>query len=158
MNPENTSFDVVIVGAGPAGSTAANYLARAGLSVAIIEMQEFPRFHIGESLTGMVGNIIHELGLAGEMSRAGYPEKPGVTVIGHDARREFFVPVLSPTWQVRRSTFDKMLLDSAIDHGAVLLRGRAQGVEQEDGRVSAVYWSRGGEDAPQRCDCRAVRP
>ena len=133
------AYDVIILGTGPGGSATATYLAERGLSVLAIEKDAFPRFHIGESLTGSVGEVIRELGLGETMGTHEYPEKPGVTVIGRDARNEFFVPVLNPTWQVRRSTFDHLLRQRSARAGTEFLRGRARRIEREGDRVTGVY-------------------
>ena len=45
-------IDVLIIGGGPGGSAAAMFLLREGITPVILEQEEFPRFHIGESLTG----------------------------------------------------------------------------------------------------------
>ena len=47
---DNKSYDVIIIGGGPAGATAGTILANAGLKTLILERTKFPRFHIGESL------------------------------------------------------------------------------------------------------------
>src|SRR5258705_5043167 len=96
----------------------ASYLARAGASVLVLEKAVFPRYHIGESLTGMAADVLNDFGLCPEMDRRQFPCKGGVKVIGKDAGSEFFVPVLQNTWQVRRDEFDQVLLGNAIQHGA----------------------------------------
>ena len=50
--------DVVIVGGGPAGSASAMFLAREGIKPVIVEAEKFPRYHIGESLTGGGGQVL----------------------------------------------------------------------------------------------------
>ncbi len=125
--------DVAIIGAGPGGVASALFLAQRGISSAIIEKDEFPRFHIGESLTGECGNCLRMLDLGQEMVEAKHPVKWGVTVYGPEGKNSFWIPVMarSPekglteasTWQVRRSTFDNMFLDHARQRGADYIRG-----------------------------------
>jgi len=59
--------DVIIVGGGPGGAASAMFLAREGIQSVIIEKEQFPRYHIGESLTGAGGKVLRDLGLDGEM-------------------------------------------------------------------------------------------
>ncbi|MBX2856871.1 MAG: tryptophan 7-halogenase [Rhodobacteraceae bacterium] len=147
-------YDVVILGTGPAGATAAAYLAKEGLSVLAVEKDDFPRFHIGESLTGSAGLVVRELGLEAAMAELDYPKKPGVTVIGHQAKNEFFVPVMEQTWQVRRSTFDALLRDRAIENGMELLSARALKVERDGDVVTGLRVAPAGGGAERMIGCR----
>ncbi len=70
-------YEVVIVGGGPAGSTAAAYLAKVGLSVAVFESEMFPRPHVGESLVPATTRVLLETGAMGEVDQAGFPRKYG---------------------------------------------------------------------------------
>jgi flavin-dependent dehydrogenase len=127
--------DVAIVGGGPGGAAASMWLRMQGLDSVIIEQETFPRFHIGESMTGAGGKAVRDLGLESEMYKHKYPCKQGVKVYGTTDRGTWFVPVTGrdenwklfewDTWQVRRSHFDKMLLDHALNRGATLLPGKA---------------------------------
>ena len=116
--------DVLIIGGGPAGATAAMFLLREGIKPVIVEAETFPRYHIGESMTGAGGKVLRDLGLTEAMYQRQYPTKQGVKVYGQSAQGSWFVPVTGrdenwqlfawDTWQVRRSDFDKMLLDEAV--------------------------------------------
>jgi flavin-dependent dehydrogenase len=127
--------DVLIVGGGPAGATAAMCLINEGLRPVIVEAETFPRYHIGESMTGEAGQMMRGLGLESEMIRRQYPVKCGVKVYGKSATGSWYVPVCGrdqngqlldwETWQVRRSDFDKMMLDTALARGATLVHGKA---------------------------------
>ena len=128
-------IDVAIVGGGPAGATSAMFLADQGIRSVIIERETFPRYHIGESLTGAGGKILRDLGLEPKMVVGRYPVKQGVRVFGqstkgtwvrsgHWARRKLEAFEWN-TWQVRRSEFDKMLLNEAVSRRAQLVPGRA---------------------------------
>jgi 1H-pyrrole-2-carbonyl-[peptidyl-carrier protein] brominase len=141
--------DVVIVGGGPAGSAAAMFLARQGVQALIIEKETFPRYHIGESLTGAGGKALRDLELDADMYRRGYPRKQGAKVYGQSKRGTWFVPVTGrdenwnlfewDTWQVRRSEFDKVMLEEAIRRGAGFQQGKAlRPVLAEDGAVRGV--------------------
>jgi flavin-dependent dehydrogenase len=138
--------EVAIVGGGPAGATSAIFLLRQGIRPVIIEKETFPRYHIGESMTGECGAIVRELGLETEMLRRRYPLKHGVKVFGRSA---WFVPVMARsadgslqgqvTWQVRRSDFDQMLLETALAQGAILVPGQAMTpLVEDDGAVRGV--------------------
>jgi flavin-dependent dehydrogenase len=141
--------DVVIVGGGPSGSATAMFLIKEGIKPLIIEAEDFPRYHIGESLTGEGGKILRALGFLDEMYRRKHPCKQGVRVFGNSTRGSWFVPVTGrdenwdlfewDTWQVRRSDFDKMLLDEAVARGATLIRGKAiRPLQNDDGSVRGV--------------------
>ena len=118
------SFDVVIIGGGPAGSTAAAMLAKSGHRVALFDRHSFPRFHVGESLVPAVNLTLEKLGVLGRMDEHGFPQKHGVQFYSPSgpSRPFYFSEVRDPrmqhTWQVLRSDFDKMLLDNAIAAGA----------------------------------------
>src|SRR5690349_20889323 len=141
--------DVVIVGGGPGGAATAMFLLREGIKPLIIEAETFPRYHIGESLTGAGGKLLRELGLESEMYRRKHPTKQGVNVYGQSRQGSWWVPVtgrddewkLYPwdTWQVRRSDFDKMLLDEALARGAEYMQGKAtRPIMNGDGAVRGV--------------------
>ena len=140
MSAHVTHVDVAVIGMGPGGATIATYLRQAGLTVAAIERERFPRYHVGESLTGTAADVIRELGLEAEMDRIAAQRKPGVKVVGTDARSEFFVPTLRPTWQVRRAEFDEVLFRHALDAGVELHRGTARRVIKEGERVVGVLY------------------
>ena len=65
------NYDVAIIGGGPAGSTAATLLARAGRRVIVCEREKFPRYHIGESLIPFTFQPLERLGLIERMRQLG---------------------------------------------------------------------------------------
>ncbi|MFN2541776.1 MAG: NAD(P)/FAD-dependent oxidoreductase [Chthoniobacterales bacterium] len=138
---------VVIIGGGPAGATTALYLLQLGIKPLILEKETFPRYHIGESLTGEAGVCLRSLGLEQAMIDHRFPVKHGVVVYGPAGGESFWVPVMrrdagqlesATTWQVRRSTFDKLLLDTAKARGAEVRPAAATGILRENGRVDGL--------------------
>jgi flavin-dependent dehydrogenase len=114
-----TDCDVVVMGGGPAGSTAATLLAERGHRVVLLEKESHPRFHIGESLLPANVPLFEKLGVAGEMAAIGM-EKFGATFVSpwHDKTAGFeFKDATDPTmpkaYQVRRSEFDEILFRRA---------------------------------------------
>ena len=122
---KNTHYDAIIIGAGPAGSTAAALLAEKGRQVLVIEKEKFPRYHIGESLMPFCWFTLDRLGVLGEMERIAYTKKHSVQFVTPDGRQSqpfyFFQHYDHPsatTWQVERADFDMMLLANARGKGA----------------------------------------
>jgi 1H-pyrrole-2-carbonyl-[peptidyl-carrier protein] brominase len=141
--------DVLIIGGGPGGSAMAMFLAREGIKPVILEQEQFPRFHIGESMTGEAAQVVRRLGLEAEMTKSKHPVKHGVKVFGTTGVNSWYVPVssrdkewnlsFSTTWQVRRSDFDTMMLKQAETRGATVMRGTAtKALLAEDGAVRGV--------------------
>ena len=73
----SNGYDVVIIGCGPGGSSAATFLARAGKRVLALEKEIFPRFHIGESLLPANYTIFREMGVLPKLQEAGFLRKLG---------------------------------------------------------------------------------
>ena len=143
-------YDVAIVGAGPGGAGSALHLMQAGLRPVILEKESFPRYHIGESLTGECGASLKKLGLEPQMRTDRWPIKYGVTVYGAGGKNSFWVPVAERgpnseiipmwTWQVRRSTYDKTMLDTALARGADYLPCEAVAPLLDDGAVTGIQF------------------
>lgn len=120
--------DVLVVGGGPAGSTAGHLLARAGRDVVVVERERFPRFHVGESLLPANMPLLDRLGVRRALLEAGSIPKYGAQVLsaeGAPAVRIRFTDGLLPSpesaLQVVRSTFDSILLDASAAAGAEVL-------------------------------------
>ncbi len=115
--------DVIIVGCGPAGSTAANLLAQAGRDVLLLEREAFPRFHIGESLLPIDLPLFARLGL--EIDARAFQFKQGAEFIDERTGEYAFFSFAdampgtpSHAWQVERAVFDDILARQAIARGA----------------------------------------
>ena len=114
-------FDVLVIGGGPAGATISALLAKRGRRVVLIEKDQHPRFHIGESLLPMNLPLFEELGVADEVADIGM-RKDGIDFHDHEggeARRStiYFDEAMDNSfphaYQVLRSDFDRLLLDNA---------------------------------------------
>ncbi len=118
-------YDVAIIGGGPAGSTAAILLARAGRRVVVCERDKFPRFHIGESLLPISMQTFTRLGVHEKFERAGFLRKYGGEMAGACSEKgvkfyfkDGYRSQTETSYQVPRAEFDKVLLDHAAENGA----------------------------------------
>ncbi len=127
MGDESSTYDVVVIGGGPAGSTVAALVADAGHKVLVVERARFPRFHIGESLMPETYWTFERLGMLSKMKESSFVKKYSVqfvTASGKDSAPFFFEDrnphECSQTWQVERAKFDEMMLDNAAEKGATV--------------------------------------
>ncbi|MCW1094157.1 MULTISPECIES: NAD(P)/FAD-dependent oxidoreductase [Streptomyces] len=164
----DAEFDVGIIGGGPAGSTMASYLAKAGLSVAVFEGAVFPREHVGESLVPATTPVLLETGAMAKVEEAGFPKKYGAAWtsaedrdidhmgfrgLTHDFRgagvmfnersqsgvdREY-------TFHVDRGKFDQILLKHAEELGAKVFQGVRVGKVDLDGEIPQLEARIGGK-------------
>jgi flavin-dependent dehydrogenase len=148
--------DVVVAGGGPAGAAAAAWLTREGHRVVLFERDQFPRFHIGESLLASVNDVLVAIGADGLVRQAGFLPKWGATFMTADGGNERYLDfsvapgVRAPqTWQVPRAAFDELLLRHAARCGAdVRERHRVLDVEFDaDGVTVSVQGSEGAHSA-----------
>lgn len=168
MSERSESFDVVVVGGGPAGSTVAGRLRQRGRSVLVLERDRFPRFHIGESLLPASAPVLKALGLEDELD-ARFVRKYGARFLddekgpggaeGATARylfEEAFPPATPYAWQVPRAEFDALLLARARALGADVREGvRVTEVRYDDGRATGVECV-DAAGARRRIDARVV--
>ncbi len=132
------NFDVIIIGGGPSGSVAASHLAKNGINVAVIERENFPRFHIGESLLPASMPIYKEIGFFPKLAAGKFIEKYGARFIDYTNDDEIyfgfgngFNPDIPMAFEVERSEFDKDLLDHAKECGAMVFQPeRVKDVEE----------------------------
>jgi len=136
-----TECDVLIIGGGPAGSTAAAVLAERGRDVVLLEKERHPRFHIGESLLPLNTAIFDRLGVREQVAALGV-HKPGaefVSDVTGGTVAFLFSEALDQTythsWQVPRAPFDELLFKTASARGATV---------QDGTRVTAVSFGAAG--------------
>ncbi len=122
------TYDAIVVGGGPAGTTAATILAQKNRRVVLLEKEKFPRYHIGESLLPFGFFTMERLGLVGKMKGSHFVKKFSVQFVTPDGRSSvpfYFHTHLqheaAQTWQVLRSELDQMLLDNTRAHGAEVI-------------------------------------
>lgn len=143
----DTTYDVLIIGGGPAGASAAALLAEYGHDVLVLEREKFPRYHIGESLIPFTYHPLERLGLIPKLRASVFQKKYSVVFVQPDGRASqpfyFFTrydrDTVAQTWQVLRSEFDLMLLNHARDRGAAVSeQTTVTDLLREDGQVVGV--------------------
>ena len=123
------TYDVIVAGGGPGGATAALSLAKLGLSVAVLEKDRHPRFHIGESLLPRNLPLLKELELERAVDDLPHLPKFGAMFLMANAvepaKMGFDQGLLpgTPTFNVERAAFDHMLLRKAEAAGAEVFEG-----------------------------------
>ena len=145
FNNADLTADVLVIGGGPGGSTAATMLARKGFQVVLLEREHFPREHIGESLLPASIPVLEELGVLPAIQEAGFLRKWGATMVWgkEDAPWSWYFRETNQkyphAYQVWRPHFDQLLLENSRAHGVDVREGHAvRAVLFEDGRAVGV--------------------
>src|SRR6187401_1959529 len=125
-----SEFDVIVIGAGPSGTTTSALLAEQGHRVLLLEREPFPRYHIGESLIPYTWFTLNRLGVVDWLRESACPKKYSVqfvSITGKVSQPFYFFQTIkhecAQTWQVVRSEFDGMLIENAVAKGVELRRG-----------------------------------
>jgi flavin-dependent dehydrogenase len=155
----NNTYDVIVMGGGPAGSSVATMLAREGRQVIVFEKEIFPRHHIGESLMTDTYWTFRRMGILEKLRDSPFVRKYSVqfaNAAGKESRPFYFFEAVhhesAVTWQVTRAKFDELLINHAAEQGATVHQGvlvkqvlfegdRAVGVEvqMQDGSRQKFY-------------------
>lgn len=147
--------DVLVIGAGPAGTVAASIVNKAGYKVRIVEKMKFPRFVIGESLLPRCMEALEEAGFLDAVKEKNFQEKGGAKFVKNGKTCDYqfsrqFTRGWEWTWQVPRAEFDKTLADTVekmgvpVDYETTVTGITFQGsdsittVEDKDGNPSQI--------------------
>jgi flavin-dependent dehydrogenase len=143
----NHHFDVLVIGGGPAGTTAASFLIEKGWSVCLLEKAHHPRFHIGESLLPMNLPILKRLGVLDAVHSMGMKKNAAefnstATALAKDTF--YFAKAIDKThpyaYQVRRAEFDQILFENCVTRGVHALQGvRVIDVDLEQDKLKTVH-------------------
>ena len=131
MKETAKNVDALIIGGGPAGSTMASLLARAGLDVRVFERASFPRPHVGESLLPATLAILEEIGVLPAVAAEGFTKKWGATMCWGKSAEPWSWHFRETNhryphaYQVWRPRFDEILLQHSEKCGAVVEQGMA---------------------------------
>lgn len=160
-------FDVGIIGGGPAGSSMAAYLAKAGINCVVFESALFPRPHVGESFVPSSTRVFRELEFLPVLESSGFPKKFGAAWTSHTKKRYAhdigfdglpidnkadvqFAEREQPgveqpyTYHVDRGKFDLLMLQHANGLGAKVYEGvTVQNVDFSDPVLGAINYTIG---------------
>jgi geranylgeranyl reductase family protein len=148
---EASDADVIVVGAGPAGSAVAYYLASSGLDVLVLEKTSFPREKVcGDGLTPRAVKALTGMGV--QITGEGWHRHRGLRIIGGGGRIELDWPELSsyPGYGLvrTRTDFDQLLARHAQKAGARLLEGASVTgpvLDDRTGRITGVTTKQGAQ-------------
>jgi len=149
------TYDLIVVGGGPAGSTAAAIAAGKGLRVLLLEAASHPRTHVGESLLPGIIPILEAMGALADVEAAGFTQKTGSTHVGWGLTPEWDLWFTDSeeypyAWLVDRSRFDEILFRAAARAGAEAIENApVKAFLREGDRVAGVSYRSKGEDAPR---------
>ncbi len=142
----DSQYDVVVIGAGPAGSVATAKLLKEGKSVLVLEKMTFPRFVIGESLLPHIMDYLDDLDLLPVLEAQNFQIKNGVCFHHEDSDCPFFFvdqfkkDSWSYTWQVKRADFDNVLIREVERRGAVVIHEASVVAVENSAEIQTIHF------------------
>src|SRR5262245_328902 len=126
-------YDVAVIGAGPAGSSAALAARRLGASVLLLDKAAFPRDKAcGDGIAPHALDVLRDLGVTGVED--GYRPVPALHLVGPSGAA-VVRPLTRPDYTIPRTVFDARLVAAAVDAGAKLVRHTVRTIEERPDRV-----------------------
>jgi FADH2 O2-dependent halogenase len=156
----NLTTQVCIIGGGPAGATLASYLSKEGIDNVVVEKDEFPRHHIGESLIASTTPIFHDIGVLQKIDEAGFIKKRGAVWVPQSGRGEQVLTLAPPpefgrdhTFQVERAKFDQIMLNHAQSLGTKVLQpAKAIDIIKSGDRINGIIVKQDDEQINIKAD------
>ncbi|KAJ6549698.1 FAD/NAD-P-binding domain-containing protein [Mycena capillaripes] len=146
MSPTSTvppcSTDILVIGGGPAGAYTAAALAREGFQVTLLEKENFPRYHIGETTPASMRAFLRFIDAEDKVEKFGFTLKVGAAMKLNQHKREGytdFLPRGGTSWSFTRADFDDIILKHAAENGASVYEGV---------RVTEIKFSSENPDKP----------
>jgi menaquinone-9 beta-reductase len=138
-------YDIAIIGAGPAGSTAANYFARSQFRTCVIERKSFPRETVcGEFLSGEVTEVLHELNVF-EQFISLQPNTLTVFRYNPEHTHSYTSSLPFTAYAMKRGKFDAFLLDNARKAGSEVYQPATVEQVEKKGKLYQIVLSIGGK-------------
>jgi flavin-dependent dehydrogenase len=167
MSDFQDSYDVVVIGGGPAGASTGALTAQAGHSTLVLERSTVPRFHVGESLIPETYWSLKRLGIVEKLQQSAFPRKYSVQFFSEGMKPstpfyfdEYKDCESSQTWQVWRDEFDRLLLETASENGATVApKAQVLEVQLDGDRATGVHFQIAGEDGSRSrhyASCKVV--
>ncbi len=155
-----TNYDVVVIGAGPAGAIASSRILQAGMSVLVIEKTSFPRFVIGESLLPQCMNYLEKADLLECVEDLKAQVKTGVIFYHENERCDFlfkerFSEGWDYTYQVKRAEFDHALIQEVEKKGAEVTFN-SEVINVKTSKEEQVVFFNDANGKEHKIDCRFV--
>ncbi len=135
-------YDIIVAGAGPAGSTAASYLAKSGHSVLLVDQHDFPRYTVGESMWVASMDLLKMIGIECQMQEEDFIKKVGSTFFWGDIAKPWSIHFIEQdnslqfAYHVDRMKFDQILLNNSKKLGVTTsLSTKLKSIKQSKNHV-----------------------